>query len=110
MTTVSPSSRPLSICTAARLRAPIVIARRCGEPSLASDVGDAAAAAVEKLAALQHQHVRAFLEQDARGEPLVLAQVGRHVAVEADAAADLVADDLRRHGDQLAGVTSCCRA
>src|SRR3546814_4289996 len=54
------------------------------------------------LAALDHQHVLARVEHDARRQPLALAQAGRLLALgEAQAGVDLAVDDLRRYRRHL---------
>ena len=63
-----------------------------------------AAARFQELAALQRQHGGTFLEQHTRGEALVLANIRRHIAAEANSAAHLAGDDLGRHGNELPGV------
>src|SRR3546814_4435496 len=53
---------------------------------------------LQERAALDHQHVLARVEHDARRQPLVLAQAGRLLAVgEAQAGVDLAVDHFRRH-------------
>src|SRR3546814_4923887 len=51
---------------------------------------------LQERAALDHRHVLARVEHDARRQPLVLAQAGRLLALgEAQAGVDLAVDDLR---------------
>src|SRR3546814_4563511 len=45
--------------------------------------------------AVDHQHVASGVEQDPRRQPLVLAQAGRLLVLEADAGVDLAADHFR---------------
>lgn len=72
-----------------------------GHAIVIDDVGDATRTAVEKLPALHRQHVVVFGQQDTRCQSLILAKIGRPVAIETNAACDLVIDDLRGHGDEF---------
>ena len=68
------------------------------------DIGETAAAAVQELAALDHQDVAELREQDACRQALVLPEAGRALPDEAHPAGHLVVDDLGGHGDEPAVV------
>ena len=69
------------------------------------DIGEAAAVLFQERAALDHQHVAARVQHDARGQALVLAQARRLLAVgEAQARVDFAVDHFRRHRRDLRGV------
>src|SRR5690606_10444168 len=66
---------------------------------------DAAAVLFQERAALDHQYVLARVQHDARGQALVLAQVGRLLAfVEAQPRRDLAVDHFRRYRRNPRGV------
>src|SRR5512135_1533071 len=78
--------------------------RRAFGDAVAHDIGDAAGAGIDERATLDHQHVRMLVDQDARGQALVLAQAGRLALAEAHARDDLAIDDFRRDRRQRAGI------
>ena len=101
----SPSFAPARISTASRLLAPVRIA--LVRDAVVHDIGVVAAALFEERAALDLQDVAARVEQDARGQALVLAQAGRLLATKRRRAATSPFDDLGRHRRPRASRCRC---
>src|SRR5690348_3032765 len=78
--------------------------RRALGDAVAHDVGDAAGAGIDERTAVDHQHVRMLVDQDARRQTLALAQAGRLLVAEAHARDDLAVDDFRRYRRQRTGI------